>query len=299
VCAETPIKLRRCRPGEMGSVIARYQGLKGYDWLAIPLVPYLYSEEDPADVPDYANQEAVRRMRYHYRETRLGGFVDGVPEGGFLHGGWTELLGVAYERRIFAIRFNTSEEQDERLMDELNQDPNHTHFNLLFSNCSDFARTLLNHYYPEVFRRSIFPDAGMTTPKQIGYKLVRLGRRHPQMEVTVFEIPQIPGNRGKSHSNKSISESLVTTAYAVPLAVVNPYLTGGIFVDYLVRGRFRMIPKHPLRLTPEHLSPLTGKPDVLQNLGPVVADAELPPIESGSEVDELNKHLRERIISYE
>src|SRR5215469_4482747 len=27
VCAETPVKLRRCEPGEQGSVISRYQGI--------------------------------------------------------------------------------------------------------------------------------------------------------------------------------------------------------------------------------------------------------------------------------
>ena len=45
ICAETPVKLRRCQPGEMGAVIARYQGIAGYDWVAIPLIPYLYSVE--------------------------------------------------------------------------------------------------------------------------------------------------------------------------------------------------------------------------------------------------------------
>src|ERR1039458_7819133 len=46
ICADTPVRLRRCQAGEMGAVISRYQGIKGYDWVAIPLVPYLYSVED-------------------------------------------------------------------------------------------------------------------------------------------------------------------------------------------------------------------------------------------------------------
>jgi len=29
VCAETPTHLRRCRPGELGAVIARYSGMEG------------------------------------------------------------------------------------------------------------------------------------------------------------------------------------------------------------------------------------------------------------------------------
>ena len=51
VCAETPVVLRRCGPGEPGAVIARYQGMSGYDWVAIPLIPYLYSVEDASQVP--------------------------------------------------------------------------------------------------------------------------------------------------------------------------------------------------------------------------------------------------------
>ncbi len=37
--------------GELGAVIARYQGIPGYDWVAIPLLPYLYSVESASDVP--------------------------------------------------------------------------------------------------------------------------------------------------------------------------------------------------------------------------------------------------------
>src|SRR5580658_2356126 len=37
VCADTPVHLRYCDPGETGIVISRYKGLAGYDWIAIPL----------------------------------------------------------------------------------------------------------------------------------------------------------------------------------------------------------------------------------------------------------------------
>ena len=45
VCAESPTRLRPCRPGEPGAVISRYHKIDGYDWLAIPLVPYFYAVE--------------------------------------------------------------------------------------------------------------------------------------------------------------------------------------------------------------------------------------------------------------
>ena len=176
VCAETPVTLRRCAPGEMGAVIARYQGIDGYDWVAIPLIPYLYSVEDPSEVPAHVDRNTVDRMRERYHETHLMSLGEDVPAGGLMHGGWTELVGVAYERRIYAFRFNTTEAQDDAFIARMNSAENRSHFHLLFSNCADFARVILNEYFPRTFDRSIFPDAGMTTPKQISYKLVRNAR---------------------------------------------------------------------------------------------------------------------------
>src|SRR5215471_16866670 len=46
ICADTPTKLRRCEPGEMGSVISRYSDVAHHDWVVIPLIPYLYSVEE-------------------------------------------------------------------------------------------------------------------------------------------------------------------------------------------------------------------------------------------------------------
>ena len=265
ICAETPAKLRRCRPGELGAVIARYQGIDGYDWVAIPLIPYLYSVEGAADVPTHVDHDAVVQLRDHYREKHLQELGPNLPPGNLIHGGWTQLLGAAYERRIYAFRFETTEAQDEALIKKLNALPNRTRFNLLFSNCADFARVMLNDYFPRTFRRSIFPDAGMTTPKQITYKLVRFGHLNPGTELTVFMIPQVPGYRHGSHSTKTIDESFVTTIYAIPIALMNPYLAGGLFVDYLVRGRYHLIPKNPTVLGPDSLSALTAPSSTQEN----------------------------------
>src|ERR1700733_7668527 len=260
ICAETPVKLRRCQPGESGAVVSRYQGIDHYDWVAIPFIPYLYSVENPESVPAHVDRATVNRMRDRYHEQHLLILGDHVPAGTLLHGGWTELVGVSYERRIYAFRFDTTEEQDDAFIAQMNDAKNKSHFQLLFSNCSDFARVVLNEYFPGTFKRSIFPDAGMTTPKQITYKLVRYAKKHPEEELKVYEIPQIPGYRHPSKRNKSISESLITTGYAIPIVVFNPYLGGGLFVDYLVRGRYHLIPKHPEVLGPTEVTALT-EPD--------------------------------------
>src|ERR1700729_2312951 len=51
ICAASPTRLRPCRQDEPGAVISRYHKIDGYDWLAIPLVPYLYAVERVEDVP--------------------------------------------------------------------------------------------------------------------------------------------------------------------------------------------------------------------------------------------------------
>jgi hypothetical protein len=257
VCAETPVRLRRCELGEMGAVIARYQGISGYDWVAIPLLPYLYSVETASEVLARVDRKTVTRMRERYHETHLLALGENLTAGSMVHGGWSQLVGVAYERRIYAFRFETSVEQDNAFIARMNAGENRTHFELFYSNCADFARQILNIYFPGSFRRSAFPDAGMTTPKQITYKLVRYERKHPEAQLAIFEIPQIPGLRRHSRSNKSVAESLTTTAYAVPIVLVNPYIAGGLFVDYLVRGRFHLILEHLQVLGPGSLSKLT------------------------------------------
>ena len=265
VCAETPIRVRRCQPGETGSVISRYQGIDGYDWVAVPLVPYLYSVERVSAVPARVDRSTVAALRSRYREAHLMGLGAKLDEGNLVHGGWTQLVGAAYERRIYAFRFDTTPEQDDALIAFLNERGNKSHFELLYNNCADFARVVLNTYFPHTFRRTIFPDAGITTPKQIAYKLERYARKHPELQLTILEIPRIPGYQHLARSNSGVAEGLITSGYAVPLAILNPYLAGGIFVDYLVRGRFHLLPKHPPVVNPSELSALTAPEQEPQN----------------------------------
>jgi hypothetical protein len=302
ICPETPVKLRRCQAGELGSVIARYQGIKGYDWVAIPLVPYLYSVEDVSAVPARASRETVHQLRGRYHETHLLSMGADLPSGGFTHGGWTQLVGVSYDRRIYAFRFETTEKQDDEFIALMNDGPNRSHFHLFYNNCSDFARNLLNFYFPGTFNRSVFPDAGVTTPNQITYKLERYARNYPEMQLAIFEIPQIPGSRRHSHSNKGIAESFSTTGYVIPIALLNPYLAGGLFADYLLRGPHHIIPKNPQMLAPDNLFTLTVAGRSAENS--VSAGAQAPSAAAGGSEEtkptaEAQSGLTENKVAHE
>ena len=257
ICAETPLKLRHCKAGELGAVVTRDPDVGGYDWVAIPLLPYLYSVENPAEVPAVADRKSVWRMRHRYHETHLRTLGEKVAPGNLFKGGWALLVGMAYERRIYAFSFETTAEQDDALIARMNASKNRTHFDFLYNNCSDFARLVLNMYFPRTFHREIFSDAGITTPKAIAHQLVKYARKHPELELSVFEIPQVPGYRRQSRANKSVTESLATTGYVVPIALASPYVAGGLFVDYLVRGKHHVIPRNPKRLSPDSLTAMT------------------------------------------
>ena len=81
VCAETPVKLRPCRTGEEGVVISRYNKIGGYDWIAVPLLAYLYAVARPEDVPEAADAETVAALRDRYRRAHLRAVAPDAPGG--------------------------------------------------------------------------------------------------------------------------------------------------------------------------------------------------------------------------
>lgn len=91
ICAASPTTLRRCEAGELGAVIARYKGIGGYDWLATPLIPYLYSVEDASQVPERVSRERVQDLRLQYHDAHLMNLETNVKEGGGVHGDGTSL----------------------------------------------------------------------------------------------------------------------------------------------------------------------------------------------------------------
>ncbi len=85
---------------------------------------------------------------------------------------------MAYIRKIYSFKVATTEEQDDRLIDEYNNAVNRSHFNLFTNNCADFSRSVLNFYYPHAAHRSITADIAITTPKQIAKSLAMYARHH-------------------------------------------------------------------------------------------------------------------------
>jgi hypothetical protein len=234
LCSDDHVSLRLCRAGENGTVISRYKGIDGYDWLAMPPGPYLFAVDSANEIPGTATVASVNRLREKYREEHPHSFKQDPREDG-----WVQLLGASYRRRIICIRVHTTAEQDERLMQWLNRRPDRTHFNFFFSNCADFARQMLDVLFPGAIHRNLVFDLGMTTPKQLESGLHHYAIRHPELGFEVYELPQVPGTIPRSGHLYGVAESFVKSKpYLLPVAVFNPIGIGSLAAVGIADRRF-------------------------------------------------------------
>ena len=245
VCAASPVELRACKPGELGVVISRYDGISNHDWIAIPLIPYLYAVDSTEDIPASTNREQVNLLRDIYRRQELESVAADLPDGSAPGGNWYELVGSAYDRTIYGFSLATTAAQDARLIALFNDRRNVQHYNGAFRNCADFARTTINLFYPHAIRRNFVADFGLTTPKSVARALTHYASKHSEVDLHVFKIPQVPGTLPRSYGIQGVTESLIKR-YGVPLVVLSPIATGIVFIAYMGHGRFDMPRNAPM-----------------------------------------------------
>jgi hypothetical protein len=271
VCAASLVSLRRCQPGEQGVVISRYHRVGGYDWIAIPLIAYLYAVDRADQIPQEVSPEQVASLRDDYRRRYLEQVAPDEPDGATPKGDWIQLVGAAYDRTIYAFEIETSQDQDDQLIAELNASRNHKHFNILFHNCADFSRHVIDFYFPKAVHRNFTADLGVMTPKQAAKCMMSYAKRHPALRFSVFAIPQIPGTLPRSKPVRGVLESFVKTKkYAFPLGAlvaVQPYLGGGLAYAWISGGHFnpRRIASTPETEPPDILAPDTLVKDLEWN----------------------------------
>jgi hypothetical protein len=243
VCAETPLVLRPCAPGELGAVISRYDGVGGYDWVAIPLIPYLYAVERTDDIPLFVDPKMVSFLRDQYRRKHLEMVAPDLMNEETPGGNWYELVGSAYDRASYAFEIETSTAQDMAFIRAYNAAPNHSHFRTVSHNCADFAKDVINFYYPKALHRSVVADVGITTPKQMAKTMVKFSTHHPRLAFSRYVIPQVPGSSARSTAVHGVVESfLKSKKYIVPSAIVSPVFAGCVVAVYVGTGAGRFVP---------------------------------------------------------
>jgi hypothetical protein len=266
ICADSPTLLRACHEGEYGVVISRYHKMDGYDWIAVPLVGYLYAVDNLSDIPAAADRAQVAALQDAYRKAHLMDLAPDNKKGDAPKGEWTELVGESYIRTMHGFQVDSTAEQDERFMAIFNDRKNVGHFNLLFHNCADFSRVVLDIYLPHAVHRNFIADVGLMTPKQVARSLVAYSQKYPDVNMSAFVIPQVPGTIPRSHGVDGVAESLVKSKkYLIPLTILAPEVTGGVVVAYLADGRLKLPKGTPVfnigdQETSEPLSPQPTEP---------------------------------------
>lgn len=245
ICAETPLVLRPCAPGELGAVIARYNGVGGYDWIAIPLIPYLYAVDQPEDAPLFVDVKMVAFLRDQYRRRHLQEVAPDRDKGEAPGGNWYELVGTAYDRTTYGYEIGTTAAQDRAFIEKYNALPNRSHFRTVSRNCADFAKDVINFYYPRALHRSVIADVGIATPKQMAKTLIKYSARHPRLETSRYVIPQVPGLEARSTPVHGVVESFFKSKkYIVPSAIVSPIFAGCVAAVYVGSGAGHFDPAH-------------------------------------------------------
>ncbi|HYA98186.1 MAG TPA: hypothetical protein VEH49_08835, partial [Methylomirabilota bacterium] len=266
VCAESPVKLRPCRPGEMGSVISNYTTLgedQPFEWNVVPLSIYLYGVEDPADRPLFVSFEIKHLLEERYREKYLAALCAGEFCRKSGKAEWREMVGASLERSLYIFAVDTTPEQDLRFIAEMNAASNVNHFNGVTRNCANFAERLVNTYFPHSVGADYINDFGMTSPKAIARSLTRYVGRHPELELRVIHVAQVPGTFKRStearagteqlfHSKKFLVPMLVFADYGIPVAAGSYFLTGRFNPE-------RQFEEHPAVLERDSAAVVSGR----------------------------------------
>ncbi len=179
-----------------------------------------------------------------YRREHLEQIVPDVNNGEAPGGNWYELIGSAYDRAAYALEVETSAAQDRAFIAAYNARPNRSHFHTVSRNCADFAKDVINFYYPKSLHRSIVADAGITTPKQMAITMVKFVRAPSRVGIHALRHPTSSRQCGTQQARSTgwwnrFSSRRNTSCSSV---VVSPIFAGCVAAVYVGSGAGRFDP---------------------------------------------------------
>jgi hypothetical protein len=241
VCAETPVKARPCRPGEMGSILSAYSNFhedRPYEWNLVPVSVFLYGVDDPANRPLYATPELLTTLRNHYRAEHLGNLCISQNCRVNPDANWLDTVGATFVRTIYIFEVKTTEAQDLAFIQRLNASANVNHYNGMDWNCADFAKNIVNSYFPHAVRADRWNDFGMTGPKAIAKSLTHYADHHKQMQLRVTRFEQLPSNIRRSDPARDGTESIFEQKkFMIPM-LLRPEELAFFSASYFLTARF-------------------------------------------------------------
>ena len=242
ICPESPVKLRLCRPGELGSVMSNYVNIgedEPYEWNIVPLNIYLYGVEDPRNRPLFASYRLKHLLEERYRRKYLSDYCTTESCMNSTKSEWREMVAATMIRGVYIFAVSTTVEQDQQLIAEFNNSVNKNHFNGVTRNCADFTKHIINLYFPHSAHADYLNDFGMTSPKAVARTFTRYGLRHPESDFRVMHFAQVPGVTKRSRTVRSGTEQLFHSGkLLVPMALISYYTVPVVTVSYFTTARF-------------------------------------------------------------
>jgi hypothetical protein len=264
VCTVTPVELRPCRPGELGSVIQSYEDYKentSYEWNAVPLGVYLYGVDDPGQRPLFGSPELRSALQERYRSEYLNSICTTERCVNDPRANWRESVAAAFVREIYIFEVDTTPERDEQFIREFNARANVNHYSGYANNCADFARLVVNTYFPHSTHRNVLNDLGITSPKAIARSFTHYAQHHRELDLRVIRIEQLPGTYKRSSDSHEATEQLIRAKkWLLPTLLVSYQAVPVFAASYFLTGRFS--PDHEVRKHPsEEAALLTNQLD--------------------------------------
>lgn len=252
ICADSPIKLRLCRPGELGSVMSTYINIgedQSYEWNVVPLSIYLYGVEDPENRPIFGSAKIKRLLEERYRDKYLAKYCTSESCRTSNKAEWREMVGATLIRSVYIFAVDTTIEQDRQFIAEFNAIPNKNHFNGVTRNCADFTRGVINGYFPHAVNRDYVNDFGMTSPKAVARTFTRYALNNPGSNFRVLHFAQVPGTIKRSSEVRAGTEQLYRSKkFLIPMLLFADHELPVVVASYFLTGRFnpeRTFEKYP------------------------------------------------------
>jgi len=252
ICADSPVQLRLCRPGESGSVMSTYINIgedHPYEWNVVPLSIYLYGVEDPQNRPIFGSAQVKHLLEERYRKKYLSQYCDSNACRTSQKSEWREMVAATMIRSVYIFTVDTTVEQDEKFIAEFNNLPNKNNFNGVTRNCADFTRAVINFYFPHAVYRDYLNDFGMQSPKAVARTFTHYALHHPQSNFRVMHFAQVPGSIKRSSEVRSGTEQLYRSKkLLIPMVLFADHVLPFVAASYLVTGRFN--PEHTFEKYP-------------------------------------------------
>jgi hypothetical protein len=113
-------------------------------------------------------------------------------------------------------------------------------YNGFHYNCADFAKDVVNFYFPHAVHSNRVNDLGLTGPKAICRSLTHYASHRPGMELRVTRFSQLPSDLRRSDNAREGTETIFRTKKWLFPMMLRPEALGFFTASYWITGRFNV-----------------------------------------------------------